>query len=29
MDNEYFTMIRTRWGYALQEVFAELPNPNW
>jgi len=28
-DNEYFKMIRTRWGYALQEVFAELPNPNW
>jgi putative proteasome-type protease len=29
MDNEYFKMIRTRWGYALQEVFSELPNPNW
>lgn len=29
MDNEYFTMIRTRWGYALQEVFSELPNPDW
>ncbi len=29
MDNEYFNMIRTRWGYALQEVFAELPNPDW
>ena len=28
-DNEYFTMIRTRWGFALQEVFSELPNPNW
>jgi putative proteasome-type protease len=28
-SNEYFTMIRERWGYALQEVFAELPNPNW
>ena len=28
-DNDYFKMIRTRWGYALQEVFAELPNPNW
>jgi putative proteasome-type protease len=27
--NEYFKMIRTRWGFALQEVFAELPNPNW
>ena len=29
MDNEYFTMIRTRWGFALQEVFSELPNPDW
>jgi len=29
MDNEYFTMIRTRWGLALKEVFSELPNPNW
>jgi putative proteasome-type protease len=28
-ENDYFKMIRTRWGYALQEVFAELPNPNW
>jgi putative proteasome-type protease len=29
LDNEYFKMIRTRWGFALQEVFSELPNPNW
>jgi len=29
MDNEYFTMIRTRWGAALKEVFSALPNPNW
>ena len=29
MENEYFTMIRTRWGVALQEVFSELPNPTW
>jgi putative proteasome-type protease len=29
MDNEYFKMIRTRWGFALQEVFSELPNPDW
>jgi putative proteasome-type protease len=29
LDNEYFKMIRTRWGYALQEVFSELPNPEW
>lgn len=28
-DNEYFRMLRTRWGAALQEVFSELPNPNW
>jgi putative proteasome-type protease len=29
MENEYFRMIRTRWGAALKEVFSELPNPNW
>ncbi len=29
MDNEYFRMIRTRWGFALKEVFSELPDPNW
>ena len=29
MDNEYFKMIRERWGFALQEVFSELPNPDW
>jgi putative proteasome-type protease len=29
LDNEYFTMIRKRWGLALKEVFSELPNPNW
>ena len=29
LDNEYFKMIRERWGFALQEVFSELPNPNW
>jgi putative proteasome-type protease len=29
MDNEYFKMIRERWGFALREVFDELPNPNW
>ena len=28
-DNEYFKMIRERWGFALKEVFSELPNPNW
>jgi len=29
MDNEYFNRIRTRWGYALREVFSELPDPDW
>jgi putative proteasome-type protease len=29
MDNEYFTMLRKRWGFALREVFSELPDPNW
>jgi putative proteasome-type protease len=29
LDNEYFTMIRKRWGLALKEVFSSLPNPNW
>jgi putative proteasome-type protease len=29
MDNEYFKMIRECWGFALQEVFSELPNPTW
>jgi putative proteasome-type protease len=29
LDNEYFAMIRKRWGFALKEVFSELPNPNW
>jgi putative proteasome-type protease len=28
-EHEYFQMIRTRWGFALQEVFSELPNPEW
>jgi putative proteasome-type protease len=29
VDNAYFKMLRERWGFALQEVFSELPNPNW
>lgn len=29
LDDEYFRMIRTRWGLALQEVFSELPDPAW
>jgi putative proteasome-type protease len=28
-EHDYFQMIRTRWGFALQEVFSELPNPEW
>jgi putative proteasome-type protease len=28
-EHPYFNMIRTRWGFALQEVFSELPNPEW
>jgi putative proteasome-type protease len=28
-EHPYFRMIRERWGFALQEVFAELPNPDW
>jgi putative proteasome-type protease len=29
LDNEYFKLLRNRWGFALQEVFSDLPNPNW
>lgn len=29
LENEYFRTIRTQWGFALQEVFSQLPNPNW
>jgi putative proteasome-type protease len=28
-EHPYFKMIRERWGFALQEVFSELPNPDW
>src|ERR1700727_4003127 len=28
-DNEYFNMIRKRWGLPLRGVFRRLPNPNW
>jgi putative proteasome-type protease len=28
-EHAYFKMIRERWGFALQEVFSELPNPDW
>ena len=28
-DNEYFRMIRTRWGDTIREAFAELPEPDW
>lgn len=29
IDNEYFKMLRERWGFALQAVFNEIPNPTW
>ena len=28
-DNAYFHGIRSRWGDALREAFAELPDPDW
>src|SRR6201996_287914 len=28
-NNEYFSGIRNRWGDALREAFAELPDPDW
>ncbi|HUE11135.1 MAG TPA: proteasome-type protease [Steroidobacteraceae bacterium] len=28
-ENEYFKMIHSRWGFALREIFSQLPNPNW
>jgi putative proteasome-type protease len=28
-EHPYFKMIRECWGCALQEVFSELPNPDW
>ena len=28
-EHPYFKMIRERWGLALQEVFSQLPNPDW
>jgi putative proteasome-type protease len=28
-EHPYFKMIREQWGFALQEVFSELPNPDW
>jgi len=28
-EHPYFKMIRERWGFALQEVFSQLPNPDW
>ncbi len=29
LENDYFRMIRSRWGEALKEVFSELPDPQW
>ena len=28
-DNEYFRLIRSRWGEALSQAFRELPDPDW
>jgi putative proteasome-type protease len=28
-DNDYFKMIHSQWGFALREIFSQLPNPNW
>lgn len=28
-DNDYFRMIRSRWGESLREAFSELPGPDW
>jgi putative proteasome-type protease len=28
-DDDYFRMIRSRWGESLREAFAELPDPDW
>lgn len=28
-DNDYFKMIRSRWGASLRQAFSELPNPEW
>jgi putative proteasome-type protease len=28
-DNDYFKMIRSRWGASLRQAFNELPNPEW
>ncbi len=29
LEHEYFKMIRSRWGFALREIFSELPDPHW
>lgn len=28
-ENEYFRMVRTRWGDALRQAFTDMPDPEW
>jgi putative proteasome-type protease len=28
-DNEYFRMVRSRWGEALRQAFKDMPDPEW
>jgi putative proteasome-type protease len=28
-DNEYFRMVRSRWGDALRQAFKDMPDPEW
>lgn len=28
-DDEYFRMVRTRWGESLRQAFREMPDPEW
>ena len=28
-DNEYFRLVRTRWGESLRQAFKEMPDPEW
>ena len=28
-ENEYFRMVRSRWGDALRQAFTDMPDPEW
>jgi putative proteasome-type protease len=28
-DNEYFRMVRSRWGESLRQAFKDMPDPEW